>query len=125
MHRKIKGNSNRIVRHWRIRKRVIGTSERPRLCVCPSNQHMEAQFINDFDQKTLVGVSTKAKDFKKAAGVKASAGNVATAVKFGKYAAEKALSKGIKKVVFDRGGYLYHGRIKAFADAVREQGVSF
>ena len=121
---KIKGRSNRLVRHYRIRKRVMGTSERPRLCVAPSNQHMEAQFINDFDQKTVIGVSTKAKDFQKSAGSK-SAGNVAAAVKFGKYAAEKALAKGIKKVVFDRGGYLYHGRIKAFADAVREQGLSF
>ena len=121
---KHKGRSNRIVRHYRIRKAVVGTSERPRLCVAPSILHMEAQFINDYDQKTLVGVSSKGKDFHKAAGMK-SAGNVAAAVKFGKYAAEKALAKGIKKVVFDRGGYLYHGRIKAFADAVREQGLSF
>lgn len=121
---KMKGRSNRIIRHYRIRKNVIGTSERPRLCVAPSLQHMEAQFINDFEQKTLVGVSSKGKDFHKSAGLK-SAGNVASAVKFGKYAAEKALAKGIKKVVFDRGGYLYHGRIKAFAEAVREQGLSF
>ena len=116
--------SNRIIRHYRIRKRVIGTSERPRLCVSPSIQHMEAQFIDDFDQKTLMGVSSKAKDFQKSAGLKA-AGNVPAAVKFGKFAAEKALAKGIKKVVFDRGGYLYHGRIKAFADAAREQGLAF
>ena len=124
MKSKLKRNSNRIIRHYRIRKRVIGTSERPRLCVCPSLQHMEAQFINDFDQKTVVGVSSKGKDFHKAAGLK-SAGNVTGAIKFGKYAAEKAKEKGIKKVVFDRGGYLYHGRIKAFADAAREQGLSF
>ena len=121
---KLKGRSNRIVRHYRTRKRVVGTTERPRLCVCPSLQHMQAQFIDDFDQKTLVGVSSKAKDFQKAAGMK-TAGNVAAAVKFGKFAAEKALAKGIKKVVFDRSGYLYHGRIKAFADAAREQGLSF
>ncbi len=124
MKRKIREKSNRLIRHYRLRKRVVGTSERPRLCVAPSLLHMEAQFINDFDQKTVVGVSSKAKDFQKAAGLK-SAGNVASAVKFGKYAAEKALAKGIKKVVFDRGGYLYHGRIKAFAEAVREQGLSF
>ena len=124
MKSKLKGRSNRIVRHYRIRKNVIGTSERPRLCVAPSLLHMEAQFINDFEQKTLVGVSSKGKDFQKSVGLK-SAGNVASAVKFGKYAAEKALAKGIKKVVFDRGGYLYHGRIKAFAEAVREQGLSF
>jgi large subunit ribosomal protein L18 len=121
---KFKGRSNRIVRHYRIRKRVIGTVERPRLVVAPSHLHMEAQFIDDFDQKTLVGVSSKAKEFHKSAGMK-TAGNVAAAVKFGKFAAERALAKGIKKVVFDRGGYLYHGRIKAFADAVREQGLSF
>lgn len=121
---KMKDRSNRIVRHYRIRKSVVGTSERPRLCVAPTHLHMEAQFINDFDQKTVVGVSTKAKDFQKAAGMK-TAGNVAAAVKFGKFAAERAMAKGIKKVVFDRGGYLYHGRIKAFADAAREQGLSF
>ena len=85
---------------------------------------MEAQFIDDFEKKTLMGVSSKAKDFHKSAGLK-SAGNVDGAVKFGKFAAQIAISKGIKKVVFDRGGYLYHGRIKAFADAAREQGLSF
>ena len=121
---KMKGRSNRLVRHYRIRKSVIGTAERPRLSVYPSLQHMQAQFIDDYDQKTLVGVTSKGKDFHKSAGLK-SAGNVASAVKFGKFAAEKALAKGIKKVVFDRGGYLYHGRIKAFAEAVREQGLSF
>jgi large subunit ribosomal protein L18 len=124
MRAKIRTKSNRIVRHWRLRKKVVGTSERPRLCLAPSLLHMEAQFIDDFDNKTLIGVSSKAKDFQKAAGTK-SAGNVASAVKFGKFAAEKAMAKGIKKVVFDRGGYLYHGRIKAFADAAREQGLSF
>ena len=124
MRAKIKTRSNRIIRHYRIRKSVIGTSERPRLCLSPSLQHMEAQFIDDFEQKTLMGVSTKSKDFHKAAGLKRG-GNVEASVKFGKYAAEKAIAKGIKKVVFDRGGYLYHGRIKAFADAAREQGLSF
>ena len=121
---KIKSKSNRIIRHYRIRKRVIGTPERPRLCLSPSLQHMEAQFVDDFNQKTLWGVSTKGKDFQKSAGIK-QGGNVAASIKFGKYAAAKAMEKGIKKVVFDRGGYLYHGRIKAFADAAREQGLSF
>ena len=124
MRPKIKTKSNRLVRHYRIRKRVVGTSERPRLCLSPSLQHMEAQFVDDFQQKTLWGVSTKSKDFQKASGLK-QGGNVAASVKFGKYAAEKAIAKGIKKVVFDRGGFLYHGRIKAFADAAREQGLSF
>ena len=116
--------SNRIIRHFRLRKGVKGNPERPRLCLSPSLQHMEAQFVDDFNQKTLMGTSTKSKEFKKVSGLK-QGGNVAASVKFGKYAAEKAMAKGIKKVVFDRGGYLYHGRIKAFADAAREQGLSF
>ena len=121
---KIRVKSNRLIRHYRLRKTVIGTSERPRLCLSPSLKNMEAQFVDDFSQKTLMGVSTKSKDFHKASGLK-QGGNVVASVKFGKYAAEKAMAHGIKKVVFDRGGYLYHGRIKAFADAAREQGLSF
>ena len=121
---KIRTKSNRLIRHYRIRKNVIGTSDRPRLCLSPSLQHMEAQFVDDFSQKTLMGTSTKSKEFQKASGFK-QGGNVASSVKFGKYAAEKAMAKGIKKVVFDRGGRLYHGRVKAFADAARAQGLSF
>ena len=121
---KIKSKSNRIIRHYRIRKRVIGTAARPRLCLKPSLMHMEAQLIDDFENKTLVGFSTKSKEFQKASGLK-QGGNVKASVQFGKYAAEKAMAKGIKQVVFDRGGYLYHGRIKAFADSAREQGLSF
>ena len=121
---KIREKSNRIIRHYRIRKRVIGTAERPRLCLSPSLQHLEAQFINDYDQKTVMGLSTRGQDFQKASGIK-QGGNVEASVAFGKFAAEKALAKGIKKVVLDRGGYLYHGRIKAFAEAAREKGLSF
>ena len=121
---KIKTKSNRIIRHYRIRKSVIGTSERPRLCLSPSLMHMEAQFVDDFNQKTLMGTSTKSKDFQKTSGLK-QGGNVVASVKFGKYAAEMAMAKGIQKVVFDRGGYLYHGRVKAFADAARKEGLSF
>lgn len=116
--------SNRIIRHFRIRKKVQGTPERPRLSVYPSLQHMEAQIIDDFGQTTLLGLSTKSQDFKKKSGLKL-AGNVKAAAGFGKFVAEKAKEKGIEKVVFDRGGFLYHGRIKAFADAAREQGLSF
>ena len=116
--------SNRIIRHFRIRKRVQGTAERPRLAVYPSLQHLEAQIIDDFEQTTLLGLSTKSKDFKKKSGLK-QGGNVKAAVDFGKFVAEKAKEKGIQKVVFDRAGFLYHGRIKAFADAAREQGLSF
>ncbi|OIO39500.1 MAG: 50S ribosomal protein L18 [Candidatus Omnitrophica bacterium CG07_land_8_20_14_0_80_50_8] len=116
--------SNRIIRHFRIRKRVRGNANRPRLSVYPSLQHFEAQIIDDFEQKTLAGFSTKAKEFKKISGLK-TGGNVAAALCFGKFVAEQAKAKGIKQVVFDRGGFLYHGRVKAFADAAREQGLSF
>jgi len=85
---------------------------------------MEAQLIDDLENKTLVGFSTKSKDFQKTSGMKQGS-NVKASVCFGKYAAEKAIEKGIKKVVFDRGGYLYHGRIKAFADGARENGLLF
>ena len=124
MQRKNLVKTNRIIRHFRIRKRVSGTSERPRLSVYPSLQHLEAQLIDDYQQRTLFGTSTKDKEFKKKSGFK-NAGNVKAAVSFGKYLAEKAMEKGIRKVVLDRGGFLYHGRIKAFADAAREQGLSF
>lgn len=116
--------SNRIIRHFRLRKKVQGDAERPRLSIYPSLQHLEVQIVNDFDQKTIIGFSTKGKDFKKTSGLK-TGGNVAAAVSFGKYVSEKVQAKGIKKVVFDRGGFLYHGRIKAFADAAREKGLSF
>lgn len=124
MIKKNRVKSNRIIRHFRLRKRVMGNPERPRLSLYPSLQHLEAQIVNDFEQKTIVGFTTKAKDFQKVSGLK-KGGNVEAAVKFGKYVAEKAKEKGIEKVVFDRGGFLYHGRVKAFADAAREQGLSF
>lgn len=115
---------SQIIRHFRIRKKVSGTAERPRLAVYPSIQHMEAQIIDDYEQRTVFGVSTKCQEFKKKTGLK-KAGNVAAAVTFGKFVAEKAREKGVSKVVFDRAGFLYHGRIKAFADAAREQGLLF
>ncbi|MEI8344488.1 MAG: 50S ribosomal protein L18 [Candidatus Omnitrophota bacterium] len=124
MRAKSRIRSNRIVRHLRIRKKVSGDNERPRLCVYRSVKHFEAQVINDFEQRTLVGHSTKSKEFLKANGL-TQGGSVEAAVKFGKYFAEQAKAKGIKKVVFDRGGCLYHGRIKAFADAAREAGLEF
>ena len=116
--------SNRIIRHLRLRKRVVGTVERPRLSLHPSLKHLEAQIINDFDQTTLLGLSTKSKDFKKLLD-KATATNVKAAVSFGEWVAEKAKQKGISKVVFDRSGFLYHGRVKAFADAARTKGLQF
>jgi large subunit ribosomal protein L18 len=112
----------RIRRHKRIRKRVLGTTERPRLSVYRSLNHMYAQIIDDSDGNTLVAVSTLDKDF---ASEKGHKGNVGVAKKVGKSIAKKAIEKGLKKVVFDRGGYLYHGRVKALADGAREAGLEF
>jgi len=120
---KIREKSNRIIRHYRLRKKVSGDAERPRLALCPSLQHLQAQIIDDMRHVTLFGASTANKEFKK--GCKAHAGNVAAAFAFGKFVAEKAKEKGISKVVFDRGGRQYHGRVKAFAEAAREHGLSF
>ncbi len=124
MRPKIKENSSRQVRHYRLRKKVVGTPERPRLCLSPSVNHLEAQIINDYDHKTLFGTSTKSEEFKKKAGVKHT-GNVKAAEAFGKFFAEQAKAKGFEKVVLDRSGFLYHGRVKAFAEAARAQGLSF
>lgn len=124
MRPKLRVASNRIVRHARIRKTLKGNSDRPRLSLYPSLKHLEAQFVDDLAEKTLVGFSTKAKEFQKMSGLK-SYGNINAAVSFGHYVADKAQEKGIHKAVFDRGGFLYHGRIKAFADAAREKGLSF
>ena len=116
--------SNRLIRHFRIRKTVSGSPERPRLSVYPSLQHFEAQIIDDTRAHTLVGFTTKDKEFQKQCGLK-NGGNIKAAQQFGKFVAEKAQKKGIRQVVFDRAGFLYHGRIKAFADAAREGGLSF
>ena len=124
MKSKNKTASNRIIRHLRSRKKVVGTAEKPRLSVYPSIKHFEAQLVNDFESKTVLGFTTKAKAFQKEAGIK-TGGNVKAAVLFGEYVAVKAKEKGISKVVFDRGGFLYHGRIKAFADAARKGGLVF
>jgi large subunit ribosomal protein L18 len=124
MRAKNNDRSNRLVRHLRIRKKVVGTTQRPRLCVYRSIKHLEAQIIDDMSNTTLIGFSTKAKDFLKANGLK-QGGSVEAAVRFGKYFAEQAKAKGISRVVFDRGGFLYHGRVKAFADAARQAGLQF
>jgi large subunit ribosomal protein L18 len=104
--------------HDRIRTKVQGTAERPRLNVYRSLNHIYAQVIDDAQGVTLVSASTVASKVK-------TGGNVAAAKEIGKLVAERAKEKGIKKVVFDRGGYLYHGRIKALADAAREAGLEF
>lgn len=108
--------------HVRIRKKLQGTTERPRLSVFRSTAHIYAQVIDDSKGVTIVAASSTEKpgDGKKSAG-----GNVAAAKEIGKRVAERAKENGITKVVFDRGGYIYHGRIKALADAAREAGLEF
>lgn len=105
--------------HARIRKKVSGTAERPRLAVHYSNQHVYAQVIDDVAGRTLVSASTLDKSVEKASS------NVASASQVGKLVAERAKAANISAVVFDRGGHLYHGKIKALADAAREAGLQF
>jgi large subunit ribosomal protein L18 len=105
--------------HRRIRRKLAGTNERPRLAVFRSVAHIYAQVIDDAKGVTLVSASSVDK------GGKTGGGNVAAAKAIGKLVAERAKEKGIKSVVFDRGGYQYHGRIKALADAAREAGLEF
>ncbi|HHY44656.1 MAG TPA: 50S ribosomal protein L18 [Firmicutes bacterium] len=109
-------------RHLRVRKRVVGTPERPRLSVFRSEKHIYAQVIDDVAQRTLVAASSVEPFFREN---KISGSNVEGAARVGKLLAERAVEKGLKKVVFDRGGYVYHGRIKALADAAREGGLDF
>ena len=106
----------------KIRKRFSGTPECPRLAVFRSNNHMYAQVIDDTVGKTLVSASTLQKDVK--ANLEKT-NNVEAAAYLGKVIAERALEKGVKDVVFDRGGFVYHGKIKALADAAREAGLNF
>lgn len=108
-------------RRWRIRKKVNGTSERPRLVVKFTNKHIHAQCINDVEHKTLVASST----LKKGEKAEKSSSNVEGATALGKELAEKALAANINSVVFDRAGRRYHGCVKAFADAAREAGLQF
>jgi large subunit ribosomal protein L18 len=113
----------RQLRRYRIRKKVSGTSERPRMAVCFTAQNIHVQFIDDVAGKTLAAASTVSKG--KATGKRELGANVAGATKLGKIAAQSAIDKGIKEVVFDRGGTRYHGKIKALADAAREAGLKF
>ena len=112
----------RVKKHMKIRNRFSGTAECPRLAVFRSNNHMYAQVIDDTVGKTLVSASTLQKDVK--ANLEKT-NNVEAAAYLGKVIAERALEKGVKDVVFDRGGFVYHGKIKALADAAREAGLNF
>lgn len=110
-------------RHWRVRARVIGTAERPRLNVFRSNKYLYVQVIDDSKGHTLASASTIQKDLSGTLGEKTD--TLAAAKLLGTTIANRAKEKGIKQVAFDRGGYRYHGRIKAIADAAREAGLEF
>jgi large subunit ribosomal protein L18 len=112
-------NATRLRVHTRIRNRVAGTAERPRLAVYRSLAHIYAQVIDDRAGRTIVAASSNDKN------ASVNGGNISGAKEIGKLVAERAREKGVTKVVFDRGGYLYHGRIKALADAAREAGLEF
>jgi large subunit ribosomal protein L18 len=117
----IKRKQSIQMRHTRLRKKVAGTTDRPRLAVHFSGKHIYAQVIDDTVGKTIVSANTTEAGLK---GLKPKA-NAATAVNVGKLVAERARAKNVEKVVFDRGGYIYHGKVKALADAAREGGLQF
>ncbi|HNX67948.1 MAG TPA: 50S ribosomal protein L18 [Candidatus Omnitrophota bacterium] len=112
----------RIQRHRRIRKKIFGTAERPRVAVHRSLNNIFVQAIDDGAQKTLASFSSRDKDFLKVAPKK---GKTTIAQELGKLFAEELKKKGIVKIAFDRGGYLYHGRVKALAEAIRQNGIQF
>jgi len=120
--RRISRDEHRLRIHERVRMKVEGTPERPRLCVYRSLGHIYVQVIDDRSGKTLVSASSLDKETKKSL---KGGGNIASAKVIGKIIAERSKAAGIAKVVFDRGGYKYHGRVKALADAAREAGLQF
>ena len=120
MFKKVDKNSSRVKRHLRVRKKVSGTPERPRLSVYRSEKNIYAQIIDDVNAVTLVSASTLDKDLNLKVG-----GNKEAAKLVGELIAKKALDKGITTVVFDRGGFIYQGKVKALAEAAREAGLKF
>jgi large subunit ribosomal protein L18 len=114
---------HRIRRHLRVRRKVSGTQERPRLAIFRSLKHVYVQVIDDVTGKTLASASTLTPELRQKLGKKT--GNVAASKEVGKLVATRAKEKGVKKVAFDRAGYKYHGRVKALADAAREAGLEF
>jgi len=117
--KKIDSNKTRLTRHKRVRGKVFGTKERPRLNVFRSNKNIYAQVIDDTTGNTLASASSLNKEFEN------HGGNKEVARKVGKLVAENALKKEVKQVVFDRGGYIYHGRVKELAEGAREGGLVF
>ena len=122
MIRKESRSKIRAKKHYKLRNRINGTSERPRLSVIRSNDHMYAQIIDDSVGKTLVAASTTEKAIKDEL---EKTDDVDAAAYVGKVIAERALEKGIKTVIYDRGGFVYHGKVQALADAAREAGLKF
>jgi large subunit ribosomal protein L18 len=120
--RRLSREAHRRRIHVRMRKRIAGTSERPRLCVHRSTRHIRAQVIDDDTARTIVSASSLDKEVRNQ--IKGG-GNIAASKIVGKAIAERAQAKGVDKVVFDRGGYQYHGRIQALAEAAREAGLKF
>lgn len=114
-------------RHERIRKQIFGTVERPRLAIFRSGKHLYAQAIDDYQRKTLFSFSTTQEKFRKTASKNGAvkSGTVEAAKKLGEIFGTELATKGIRKIVFDRGGYKYHGRVKALAEALRQTGISF
>lgn len=115
-------NSARWKRRRRVRKKISGTPELPRLCVYRSNRHIYAQIIDDSVGRTLVSASTMSKDLKRSL---KQTGNIEAAIKVGKMVAQKATANGIQRVAFYRNSYLYHGKVRALANAAREGGLQF
>ncbi len=114
-------NAKRIIRHLRIRKKIFGTKEKPRLCIFKGSTTIYAQVIDDSENRTLFGIATNSKEVKD----KIKGNNKHGAIELGKIVAQKCKEKGIVNVVFDSGGYKYHGVVKSFADSARESGLKF
>lgn len=122
---KLNKNDARKKRHIRVRKRVAGTPERPRLNVYRSSSNIYAQIIDDLAGRTLAAASSLDVSLRKEKGDRSAGGNIEAAKTVGALIAERAKAAGVTKVVFDRGGYLYHGRVQGLADAARENGLDF
>ena len=123
MIKKVDKNAARLKRHKRVRGKIFGSSSKPRLCVFRSLKHIYAQIIDDNEGKTLVSASSNEKGFNLNGGN--NGGNKVGAREVGKIVSSRAIEKGISEVVFDRGGYIYHGRIKELAEGAREVGLKF
>lgn len=115
----------RLKRHRHVRKVIVGTAGRPRLCTYRSNKNVYAQLIDDLHQRTLASASTLDPEIRTGLAKSSGGGKIEAARLVGNFIAKRALNKGISEVVFDRGGYLYHGQVKALADGAREEGLKF